>query len=171
MNPKGRRSRFMKWIRFCSAIVATLGLTAVAQADILELFEGLDSLGAGKRCGCASSCQPECCKQTIPRPCNVKVHTYQRQVSTKHKPCCKPRCCAPAPKCCKPAPKCNAPKPTCCAKKCCGQKASCYKTKCCNTDPCVIAKLIYKSQTACYARDRDAAIDELGDNYDCVCNP
>jgi hypothetical protein len=31
--------------------------------------------------------------------------------------------------------------------------------------------LIYKSQTACYARERRAAIHKLGDNFDCVCNP
>jgi HEAT repeats len=30
--------------------------------------------------------------------------------------------------------------------------------------------LIYKSQTACYAKDREKAIDDLGD-FDCQCNP
>lgn len=35
----------------------------------------------------------------------------------------------------------------------------------------MIAKLIYRSQTACYAKDRRKAIDTLGDDYDCVCNP
>ncbi|MAT14427.1 MAG: hypothetical protein CMJ46_04065 [Planctomyces sp.] len=30
---------------------------------------------------------------------------------------------------------------------------------------------MYQSQTACYADDRKDAIDELGDNYDCACNP
>jgi hypothetical protein len=43
-------------------------------------------------------------------------------------------------------------------------------TECCCADPCEIAKLIYESQTACYADDREQAIDDLGD-YDCRCNP
>jgi hypothetical protein len=48
---------------------------------------------------------------------------------------------------------------------------SCVETKCCNADPCEIAKLIYESQTACYARQRRAAIRKLGNRYDCICNP
>jgi hypothetical protein len=31
--------------------------------------------------------------------------------------------------------------------------------------------LIYCSQTACYAKDRRAAIHKLGDKFDCICNP
>jgi hypothetical protein len=31
--------------------------------------------------------------------------------------------------------------------------------------------LIYKSQTACYAKDRRRALDKLGDKFNCVCNP
>jgi hypothetical protein len=31
--------------------------------------------------------------------------------------------------------------------------------------------LIYESQTACYARQRRAAIRKLGNRYDCICNP
>lgn len=31
--------------------------------------------------------------------------------------------------------------------------------------------LIYQSQTACYARQRRAAIRKLGNRYDCICNP
>lgn len=104
----------MNWIRFYSAIIATLGLTTVAQANILDLFDG-----SGKSCGCASSCQPESCKPTITRPCETTVHTYQRQVTDKKPPCCKQqcapqKCCRPAPKCCEPAPKCVKPAPRCC---------------------------------------------------------
>jgi hypothetical protein len=40
----------------------------------------------------------------------------------------------------------------------------------CCADPCEVAKLIYQSQTACYAKDREKAIDNLGD-YSCQCNP
>jgi hypothetical protein len=31
--------------------------------------------------------------------------------------------------------------------------------------------LIYQSQTACYARQRRAALRKLGNRYDCICNP
>jgi hypothetical protein len=31
--------------------------------------------------------------------------------------------------------------------------------------------LIYISQTACYARQRRAALRKLGNRYDCICNP
>lgn len=44
-------------------------------------------------------------------------------------------------------------------------------SRCCNADPCEIAKLIYTSQTACYARQRSAALRKLGNRYDCICNP
>jgi hypothetical protein len=50
-------------------------------------------------------------------------------------------------------------------------KGVCYQeVKCCCANPCEIAELIYKSQTACYGKDRAKAIDKLGD-YDCQCNP
>ena len=35
----------------------------------------------------------------------------------------------------------------------------------------MIAELIYQSQTACYAKDRCAAIHKLGNCFDCRCNP
>ena len=41
---------------------------------------------------------------------------------------------------------------------------------CCEQNACEVAKLIYTAQTACYARDRAEAVDDLGD-YDCRCNP
>ncbi len=40
----------------------------------------------------------------------------------------------------------------------------------CCADPCEVAKLIYQSQTACYAKDRKRAIKKLGE-YSCQCNP
>lgn len=165
----------MKWLRFCSAIVATLGLTTAAHADILDLLNGHGNHGAGKCCDSAPSCQPQSCKPTITRPCERKVHTYQRQICDKKPPCCKPapECCAP--KCSAPAPECSAPKAECCAPKAeCGKSDCCglceEEPVCCDVDPCVIAELIYKSQTACYADDREDAIDQLGD-YDCQCAP
>jgi hypothetical protein len=54
-------------------------------------------------------------------------------------------------------------------------KGVCYQTTCtttkvCCADPCEVADLIYKSQTACYGRQRAHAIHKLG-AYDCQCNP
>lgn len=116
-------------------------------------------------------------------------------------PAAAPACAAPcapaaAPACAAPcAPACAAPcAPVCTPKKgllggkgllsglfskskdncgscnTCAAPAAC-ETRCCNADPCEIAKLIYQSQTACYAKDRRKAIHTLGDNYDCICNP
>jgi hypothetical protein len=59
---------------------------------------------------------------------------------------------------------------SCCEQKGCCEQKPCCEQKCCNADPCEIAELIYKSQTACYAKDRRSAIDDLGD-FDCMCNP
>ena len=58
----------------------------------------------------------------------------------------------------------------CCNKTDCCQQPCCEQP-CCEGDPCEIAKLIYISQTACYADDREDAIDELGDYDACKCHP
>jgi hypothetical protein len=50
---------------------------------------------------------------------------------------------------------------------CC--QTSCTAKVCC-ADTCEVADLIYKSQTACYARHRAHAIKKLG-SFDCQCNP
>lgn len=109
----------MNWIKTFTAVVATLGMSAVAQAGFFNLSA---HCGAAKSCGCAPSCQPVCCKPTITRPCGVSVHTYQRKVSDIKPPCCNvgcvqaPQCCAPAPKACAaPAPQVCAPAPKACA--------------------------------------------------------
>lgn len=167
----------MKWIRICSAVVATFGATTVAQADLLDLFAGVYSHGSHKSCGCAPACQPVCCQPVIERPCDYTVHTYQRKCSDIKPPCCDTCCapkvgCAPAPADYAPepeydAPACGAPAPSCGH----GYGCGCCEVKCCDYDPCEIAELIYQSQTACYADDRESAIDKLGDRFDCVCNP
>ena len=229
----------MKWIRFCSAVVALIGLNSSVDAG---LFDHHDDCGAAKSCGCASDCQPQCCKPTITRPCKTSVHTYQRKCSDIKPPCCDSctapaSCCAPAdcgdkdgcaPACDAPAdcaPACDAPAncdPACaapancapadCAPACdapadcdpgcdapadcapaCDAPANCDPacaapandcgndcgngcgdscgTSCCDYDPCEVAKLIYQSQTACYAKDRRSAIHKLGDKFSCVCVP
>ena len=67
----------------------------------------------------------------------------------------KPNCAAVAD------PSCGAPAASCTA----------VETRICNANPCDIAKLIYTSQTACYATQRRAALRKLGSRYDCICNP
>lgn len=84
----------MKWIRLWSAVAATVGLSAAAQAD-LGCLSGNN--GCGKSCSCASDCQPVCCKPTIQIPCEPTVHTYQRQHAAAKPPCCNT---CPAPKSC-----------------------------------------------------------------------
>ena len=69
---------------------------------------------------------------------------------------CAPTCGAPSD------PSCGAPAATCVPP---------VETRCCNANACDIAKLIYTSQTACYARQRAAALRKLGNRYDCICNP
>ncbi len=58
-----------------------------------------------------------------------------------------------------------------CTKVCDPGCAAPSEAKCCSANPCDIACLIYESQTACYARQRRAAIRKLGNRYDCICNP
>ena len=173
----------MSWIKTLTAVVATLGMNVAAHAG---LFNFGAPCGADKcTVGCAEVAKPACCKPKITRPCETNTFTYQRKVSDKLPPCCKPDSCAPAPaKCCKPAAKPCAPAPcgppaakSCAAPapKACGPaKAGCgtgCTDSCCDVDPCEIAELIYESQTACHARDRCAAIHKLGDKFDCACSP
>ena len=101
----------MKWISLLSAFVVALGMNAVAQADLFDLSL---NCGAAKSCECASTCQPECCKPTITKPCEPNVYTYQRQCSNIKPPCCGET----APPCCKPARKLRG----------------WFKRRCCNTD-------------------------------------
>ncbi len=162
----------MTWIRlFCAAIV-TCSMTVTVQA-------GLFDFGGGKSSGCANDCQPSCCTPTIVRPCWTNVYTHQRKSS---KPSCCNTCCAPS-RCCAPT-ECCAPPQSCteqgafCPAPVCGENSCCVPTVCpqegcgSTTEDCSkIAKLIYQSMTACYARDRKSAIHKLGDYFDCCCHP
>lgn len=83
------------------------------------------------------------------------------------------RNCGPAAANCGPAAaNCAAPAGNCGPAGCsarpstsCGATAGCNSSACCG-----IAQWIYQSQTACYAKDRRAAIRRLG-KCDCSCNP
>ncbi len=213
----------MKWLQCCGVALALAAMNSSADAGIFSSRGGCTD---SKACGCDSTCQPDCCKPAITRPCNVNVHTYQRKCSDIKPPCCDScdapsSCCAPAacgpkcdPKCAAPCgnngcstdPACAAPcgnnngcstdpncgcpnngnacEPACaapCGNNACAADPNCAAPcnsgcdacddRCCDADPCEIAKLIYTSQTACYAKDRAEAIEDLGNDFDCVCNP
>ena len=142
----------MKWMKICSAVVMTFGLTTAAQADMFDLFHGWNTDGSSKCCGCAPCCQPCCCKPVIVRPCCPTVHCYQRQCACAKPACCNrcceaPKCCAPAPCCapkCCPAPTCGCPA-TACAPKCC------EAPHCCAPAPCCAPKCCAPAPTCCPA--------------------
>ena len=88
----------MKWTKLYGAVVAMLGMVGSAQAGAIVLTSH-SCCGAEKSCGCAPSCQPQCCRPVICKPECPNIYNYQRT-------CAKPQCCCPAPTC---APKCAAP--------------------------------------------------------------
>ena len=176
----------MKWIRLLGAATVFCSMTATAPAALFDF-------GGSKSTGCADDCQPFCCKPTIVRPCYTNVYTFQRKCNNIKPSCCNTccapstccaptTCCAPsdgcAPStCCAPASSCNeqglyCPTPGC-GENSCSIPSACRQDGCCGSreDRCTIAKLIYQSMTACYARDRKAAIHKLGDYFDCCCHP
>lgn len=125
----------MKWLNVCGAVLATFSMTAMADAGLLGGLRG-GHCGSAKSCGCASTCQPACCKPVIVKPCCPTVHTYQRRCSDIKPPCCDhccpTSCCAPAAKCC-PTNNC-CPAPAVCAapaaNNCCPAPAACCPTPC-----------------------------------------
>lgn len=183
----------MKWTFRCGAAAALLGMSAAAQAGVLGgLFS---SHSHGDDC-CPEPQKPlvaRPCEQiyTYQRECsNLRPPCCEED-------CCEEQCCE-EPACAAPCDAgCNASScvaghgkngcdlfsglfkglkkkrgglcghgPGCCEAGCaeeCGPPMECG-------DPCEIAKLIYEAQTACYADDREDAVDELGE-FDCRCHP
>ena len=138
--------------------------------------------GAGNGCApacaapaaaCAPACAAPACAPACAAPatscapastCGTSSHGsllgcgFLKGLFAKHNcaSACAPTCGAPSD------PSCGAPAATCVPP---------VETRCCNANACDIAKLIYTSQTACYARQRAAALRKLGNRYDCICNP
>lgn len=100
----------MKWLKICGALLAAMSMNSLADAGLLGALRG--DCGGAKGCGCAPSCQPQCCKPVIVKPCCPNVYTYQRKCSDIKPPCCD-TCCPPAT-CCAPA----ACAPAACAPAC-----------------------------------------------------
>lgn len=82
-----------------------------------------------------------------------------------------PTTCAPIQ--CGPEHVSCGPNGHCCPTDLCCPADSCCPGECCERDykkACEIAQLIYQAQTACKGKDREKAIDKLG-NYDARCYP
>ena len=126
----------MKWMRLCSAVVATFGLTTAAQADMFDLFHGWNHDGCAKSCGCAAPASPAAASRSLCGPVarlftatNGNVRVRNRRAATGaaklpsavlRLPCCAPAPCCPAPTAAArlrlrapvlPAPRCCAPAP------------------------------------------------------------
>jgi hypothetical protein len=128
----------------CLAVVALLCLGMTTQADA-----GLrhSRLAAAKSCDCAPSCQPDCCRPTIVKPCCPNVYTYQRQRSCLKPPCCDlghgpRRACKPrhgrgycSQGCCDTGACCDAGAGTCCS------EGNCVDGCCCNGPNCAAVRL------------------------------
>ncbi len=139
------------------AVVVISLWTGSAQAGVFDL-DLLSWLGTHKSARQQAG-QPGCCgpttdrsRQVIKQPCRTSIHTYQRKTA---KPLQLPPsgCAKPVT----PVAECD----TEAAKAAAAERSAAY----------VIAGLIFRSQTGCYARDRRAAIHLLGDRYDCMQNP
>jgi hypothetical protein len=129
-----------------------------------------------------SDIKPPCCDSCCaPNECCAPANSCGNNGGSG---CCENTCCAPAGDCCGDNACCEN---TCCAPAgdnaccenicaapaaCCGTDSNCCGEGCCSEDDCCeIAKLIYTSMTACYARDRRKALHTLGDDYECCCHP
>ena len=91
-------------------------------------------------------------REVVKQPCEPTLHTYQRQVA-RPLPSDSKRCAKPV----KPIAECKTEAEAAAS----AQRLTAQK----------IARLIFQSQTSCYARDRRAAIHRLGDRFDCSQNP
>jgi hypothetical protein len=182
----------MKSLLTCAAVLAALSVGSTAQASRRTgCCDPCD--GGAKACDCAApATEVSCCRPTIVRPCE-RTYTYQRQVSCLKPPCCDDGC-GNGRGCCRRGKGCGAGCGTACGdscgngcckrnrrnKGCCDNAcdtagdacSNCGDESCdgCDDNSCAIAKLIYESQTACYAKCRRNAIRSLA-KFDCVCNP
>lgn len=134
---------------------------------------------------CGDGCGPGACAAPCgPMGCGPANACVAPAAPCGPAPCAAP--CGPAP-CAAPAGPCGpanaciapcGPAANACAAPCgpmagacCPTGNACCPEVCCSReDACKVAKLIYRSQTACDPDDREDAIDDLG-SYDIVCYP
>ena len=158
------------------AIVLPLVLVAIGfsttQAGLFDSFNAsvLDRLGLRRAEKAAvAECEPTSksvsdsdpkkrLREVIKQPCEPTLHTYQRQTArplpTGSRECAKP----PTPK---PIAECET------SEEVAAVVAAVARRKVAVS----IARLIFRSQTSCYAHDRRVAIHRLGDGHDCSQNP
>ena len=129
------------------------GLFDVNLLERLGLRRGGTTAECGPQARAAGDCEPGSRRrEVVKQPCRTTLHTYQRQAARPLPPastgCAKPI---------KPIAECETAAEA---------AASAQRTA-----ALAIARLIFRSQTSCYARDRRGAIHRLGDGYDCSQNP
>lgn len=150
----------MTTIRMATVFLSVLGLTSVTWAGVFDL-DGLTRLRLNRKkartvagpgdCEASAKGIPPSREREIKQPCTRSVHTYQRR-KVKPLPPAAPDCNRPAVK----RPGCKD-----------GDSSAARERDTARE----IAALIFRSQTACYARHRRAALHRLGDDYNCASNP
>jgi len=142
------------------AVLVAIGFSTT-QAGLFDV-NLLDRLGLRAR-KTAADRGPQCAdsgvgdplsrrREVVKQPCQPTLHTYQRQVA-RPLPAGSKRCAKPV----KPIAECKT-----------AEEAAAAAQR---TAAISIARLIFQSQTSCYAKDRRGAIHRLGDGYDCSQNP
>ena len=119
----------------------------------LGLRKGKSAAECGPKATAVADCEPgKKLREVVKEPCEPTLHTYQRQIA-RPLPGGGQRCAKPP----KPIAECE----TAAEAAAVAQRVAAIS----------IARLIFQSQTSCYASDRRAAIHRLGDGYDCSKNP
>ena len=182
-----------------SAAVFSSGSTAEAGLFGGGLCHSGDCCPTGDCCETGEGCGPVVCRPACEQTYVYQRRISDLQKPCCGEDCCETECCPAGPGCAAPGCGNDCTSNLCsmtkkkglfdslcknmkkmrkglcsknrmgCGSDCC--EAGCTEGACCSAeDACKIAKLIYTAQTACYAKDRADAIDDLGD-YDCRCNP
>ena len=153
----------MKVTAFVLPVVLVAIGFSTSQAGLFDRFNTnlLEQLGLRKsksaaECGPKATAVADCepgkkLREVVKEPCAPTLHTYQRQTA---RPLPGGQRCAKPPK---PIAECE----TAAEAAAVAQRVAAIS----------IARLIFQSQTSCYASDRRAAIHRLGDGYDCSKNP
>ncbi len=142
-------------MRWTSCVVSLVLLAVGVSSTQAGLFDVnlLERFGLKRTTADVEDCGPGAKpREVVKAPCNRSLHTYQRQVA-RPLPAGGDQCAKPI----KPIAECTTE----------AEKAAALE----QAAALQIARLIFQSQTGCYARDRRAAVHALGDDYDCSQNP
>ena len=129
------------------------GLFDIDLAEKLGLRRGVQSVDCGPTATDVGDCEPgKPRREVVKEPCISPLYLYQRTMA-KPLPPGSQGCAKPV----KPIAECESD----------AELALALQRDTAMT----IARLIFQSQTSCYARERRSAIHALGDGYDCSLNP